>query len=264
MRRRPKAMPTRFPNAVAASYARDMSRMIQQMHSITYAAFTQAIAAEVKNYRSESVRHDAALDVIIAALEYAKSRTAAVVFTNSAILRTAQQFITRVNFFNKRNIADQVERVKGFDPTAHEPWLESFMRASVAENVTYIQSIREEYHKRVESIVLQGVKNGQSIREMATSISDAGRVSYNRAKFIARDQTGSITGQLTAKRHQAAGANRFRWSTSDDERVRPEHAYFDGKVYTYAKGAGARGLKPGQDYNCRCTAEPIFDDEQTE
>ncbi|MFB6475763.1 minor capsid protein [Paenibacillus glucanolyticus] len=265
MSRRRRTPPTRFPNAIAVSYARSISKLIQEMHSITYEAFRTAIVAEAKNYRSESVRADGVLDVILSALEYARSRTSSFVFTTSKINKVASDFVRRVNFFNKKNIDDQLfDRVRGINPTDHESWLDSFMRATVAENTTYIQSIREEYHKRVESIVLQGVKNGSSIPDMASEIKKASDVSYSRAKFIARDQTGSILGQMTAKRHQAAGVDRFRWSTSGDERVRAEHAAYDGNVYSYSEGAGPRGLTPGRDYNCRCVAEPIFDDEETE
>ncbi|MDF2657773.1 MAG: hypothetical protein K0Q94_564 [Paenibacillus sp.] len=261
MPRRRRAPPTRFPDAIALSYYRQVAKLIQQMHSVTYGAFQKMIVPEAKRYRTESAREDDALDIILAILEFAKSRSRSFVFTASNMLRISQQFVSRVSDFNRRNIDDQVEAVKGIDPTINEPWLDSFVRSSVAENVTLIQSIEQDYHKRVESIVLQGVKNGESLKDMAADLKKTADISYNRAKFIARDQTGSIMGQLTEKRHLAAGVERFKWSTSGDERVRPEHRAFDGKVYTYAEGAGGRHLIPGRDYNCRCVAYPVFDDE---
>lgn len=246
---------------MAASYARAVSALIQRMHSITYEAFRSVIAARAAQYRSESQRADASsIDDILAALKWARQRAASSVFTDTTLLDIARRFVSGVNFFNRKNVGDQVITVKGIDPTLDEPWLDAFMRASVQENVTLIKSIEHDYFKRVESTVLQGVKNGQSIKEMATDIKETADVSYNKAKFIARDQTGSILGQMTAKRHQAAGADRFEWSSSGDSRVRPEHAEYDGKEYSYTEGAGPRHLLPGQDYNCRCVAYPIFDE----
>jgi SPP1 gp7 family putative phage head morphogenesis protein len=259
MARRMIIPPTRFPNAVAASYSRAMAKMIQDMHSITYAAFLKSITNEVKNYRNESYRADGPLDIIWNALKFAKDRVAAQIFNPAKVVEVASQFVSRVNFFNRRMVNNQFSRIKGFDPTATEPWLNSYMRVSVAENVGYITKLHSDYAARIESIVLQGVKNGQKLTDMAQEISHAANISYQRAKFIARDQTGSITGQLTAKRHQDAGFKRFKWSTSHDERVRPEHRGYDGKIYLYTDPPA--GKLPGVPFNCRCVAYPVDDGE---
>jgi len=47
----------------------------------------------------------------------------------------------------------------------------------------------------------------------------------------------------------------YIWHTAHDEKVRPEHAARDGKVFDFAKPPP--GGNPGADYNCRCWAEPI-------
>jgi len=261
MARKRKIPPTRFPHALAASYARALSALIQRMHSIAYEAFRSVVAARAVEYRKESSRIDATpIDDILAALQWARRRSENGVYNTASLNGIAQRFVQGVSFFNRSNINDQL-RVKGIDPTTGEPWLDAFVRASVQENVTLIKSIEQDYFKRVESIILQGVKNGQSIPDIASAIKGTADISYNKAKFIARDQTGSIIGQMTAKRHQAAGAPRFQWSTSGDRRVREEHAHFDGKVYYYSEGAGPRRLLPGQDFNCRCVAYPIFEDD---
>ncbi len=45
-------------------------------------------------------------------------------------------------------------------------------------------------------------------------------MTQGRAKIIARDQIGSIHGQLIGHRHKGMGIRKFKWSTSQDERVR--------------------------------------------
>ncbi|WP_240415016.1 minor capsid protein [Paenibacillus periandrae] len=260
MARRMIIPPTRFPNAVAASYSRAMAQMIQQMHSITYAALLKSIAEEVRIYQNESYRADGPLDIIWNALKFAKDRVAAQIFNPAKVVEVASQFVSRVNFFNKRMVNNQFDgRVRGFDPTEREPWINDYMKVSVKENVSYITKLQDDYAARVESIVMQGVKNGQKLTDMAQEISKAANISYQRAKFIARDQTGSITGQLTAKRHQDAGFKRFKWSTSHDERVRPEHRGYDGKIYPYDQPPA--GKLPGVPFNCRCVAYPVDDEE---
>lgn len=242
---------TRYPTAISASYYRAMERLIKQMHQATLTQFQETIKAQASEYQ----RQDGPLDLIIRALEIAKSFTASVVFSASTLTDMAGSFVRNISGFNRKNV-DQQRRVMGLNPIDGEAWLSDFVTASVSENVSLIKSIQEDYHKRVESIILQGVKNGKGSGQIATELKEAVGVSYRRAKFIARDQAGSITGQMTAKRHQQAGITRFKWQTSEDERVRKQHAEFNGNVYDYSNPP--KGLLPGTDYNCRCVAIPVF------
>jgi|GEM_PF-3341874 len=45
----------------------------------------------------------------------------------------------------------------------------------------------------------------------------------------------------------------FIWRTKQDEKVRPEHAYHDGRIYSIK--APPKFGNPGDDYNCRCEAD---------
>lgn len=258
MARKPKSLPTRYPKAAAAAYARAIVDLVKEMHAIYYVAFQAAIKPEAKAYRPDSFREDGPLDLIMAALQRAKNAALAV-FTPLRVRSAARRFVQQVELFNRSNIGQQAKKIRGIDPTIGESWIDDFVSASVEENVSYITTIPEQYHDRITGVVLQGTKNGQSIPEMATQIRNVYKVSEKRARFIARDQAGSITGQLTERRHRAAGVTKFIWRDSNDIRVRDEHKDFDGKVFSYAEGAGPKKLKPGQDYGCRCTAEPIFD-----
>ena len=137
------------------------------------------------------------------------------------------------------------------------------LETAVQENVSWIKSIATEYHDRIESIVMQGVRRGQSINDMAGAIADVGDVSIRRARFIARDQMGSLHGDLVKRRQEGLGLTRFRWRSSQDERVRDSHADLDGQVYTWADGArNERGeqIWPGTDYSCRCVPEPLIEE----
>ncbi|WP_171253086.1 phage head morphogenesis protein, partial [Acinetobacter baumannii] len=120
-------------------------------------------------------------------------------------------------------------------------------------------SIREEYFPRIESIIYQGVKNGSSVKKIRDQLVERVGMSRKRAEFIAVDQTGSIFGQMTARRHQQMGVERFTWRTSEDEKVRATHKVLNNKVFSYSDPPNV-GL-PGTDYRCRCIAQPVFDDE---
>lgn len=51
--------------------------------------------------------------------------------------------------------------------------------------------------------------------------------------------------------------DRYIWRSSDDSRVRATHAGYDDHIFSWS--APPEGGHPGQEWNCRCTAEPIID-----
>ena len=65
---------------------------------------------------------------------------------------------------------------------------------------------------------------------------------------------GRLKQSLDNTRQQAVGVSRYIWHSQDDARVRPEHAANDGKEFTWANKP--KTGHPGEDYNCRCWAEP--------
>jgi putative chitinase len=58
---------------------------------------------------------------------------------------------------------------------------------------------------------------------------------------------------------QTEGLNveQYIWRSQGDSRVRAAHAGYDDQVFSWS--ALPEGGHPGQDWNCRCTAEPIID-----
>ncbi|KOY81672.1 hypothetical protein ADM90_14280 [Lysinibacillus macroides] len=155
---------------------------------------------------------------------------------------------------------EQQGRIKGINPADTEPWLTPFMRENVEKNVGYITNIRDDYTKKIENIVLNGVNNGSSHKQIRQQLEEQIDMSRRRAEFVAVDQTGSLFGQMTAQRHQNMGVERFKWRTSKDERVRKSHKELEDKIFSY-DDPPAVGL-PGEDFRCRCIAIPVFDDEE--
>ena len=74
--------------------------------------------------------------------------------------------------------------------------------------------------------------------------------SYRRA-FVAYLRTGAPI-RLTLK--QAGPTTHYVWRTRGDERVRLSHAQNDGRLFAWDEPP-ATG-HPGEDFGCRCTAEP--------
>jgi uncharacterized protein with gpF-like domain len=162
--------------------------------------------------------------------------------------------------------------------------------------ITKVQSDVQSDISRIVMGGFQQGKRWETLADEITGSTDLGPGVFDkvetRAELIARDQTTKLYGNLAEKRQAGAGITRYIYRTMEDERVRgdpsgkypnskPSHACMDGKVCqwddptVYAdtieaadkgkwksrknieKGPGVE-LHPGQDYQCRCYADPDF------
>jgi len=145
----------------------------------------------------------------------------------------------------------------GIDVFQIEPWAKDAIESFVAENVSLIKSIPENFLREVEGLLIREIRNGTRVEGIAALIRERFSVSQKKALLIARDQVGKFNGSLAKKRQESAGVTRYIWRTVQDERVRPKHKAQNGKEYSWDKPPPTG--HPGQDYSCRCYAEPVFD-----
>lgn len=182
---------------------------------------------------------------------------------------TATQMVTRVGANNKRRFNKTVEKVTGVDlgGMVRAEGLEDFMSLSVSKNVSLIKSLPEEYLKQVETIVNNGVINGEKYSSIAKKINarvgSANIKLANRIKTIAMNEVQTVNSQISLRRADNLGIKKGVYMTSGDERVRTCHAELDGKEYDLNKGAWSKTcqkfIQPGvTDINCRCSFSPVI------
>ncbi len=177
----------------------------------------------------------------------------------------------RVTGYIERQTARQVKAVLGVDvlPTVglkHQA--SEFTRDSVA----LIRSVGEEFFQDLEADILQAMQGGARWEQLSSVIAERYGLSAKRANLIARDQMGTLVSKISQAKQQAAGATKYIWRTSEDERVvgapgnksRPNHRHGDhyarnGKLFSWSNPP--HDGHPGEAINCRCTAEPVWDDE---
>lgn len=128
----------------------------------------------------------------------------------------------------------------------------------ISENIRLIKSIPEKNLRRVGTLFRQALNNDISQKVLYESLQQVNHVSASRAKLIARDQTTKALSDLDKSRQENIGVTRYRWASSDDARVRPEHAENDGKIFEWDTPPPTG--HPGTEVNCRCVAIPILED----
>lgn len=173
--------------------------------------------------------------------------------------RDAAVFAQEVSRFGRIQTFQQLKGALGVDLFVAEPQLQDMLADFTNENVALIKSIPKTFHDRIGRIVRDEFRQGARAEQVQEKIRATYDVTRNRAILIARDQSNKLTGQTTRMRQTNLGIESYRWRTSQDDRVRPSHAANEGRVIKWSEPPAETG-HPGQDVNCRCTAEPVFDD----
>lgn len=163
----------------------------------------------------------------------------------------------QLDLFTSAQVARQIKTIaaidigQGGETTAlYKQWTDG--------NVALIKSIKDQHFSELREKVYAAIKSGASTQSLAEDIQSRYLVSRSRAQLIARDQIAKLNGEITMYRQVSVGVKRYRWVTSNDERVRPSHRALNGKIFSW-DSPPPEG-HPGWPIQCRCGAVPIWDD----
>lgn len=168
----------------------------------------------------------------------------------------------------------------GLDLKQGAPKLAQHIDSFRRKNVQLITSVQTDMLDQVADVVGEAFDAGTRVEVLKKRIQERFDVTDSRAALIARDQVLKLNANITQQRQQDAGVTKYKWSTSRDERVRgnpagkypdttDNHFRLEGTVHSWDEPpivdtATGRTAHPGEDYQCRCVAIPIFDiDEPT-
>jgi SPP1 gp7 family putative phage head morphogenesis protein len=150
--------------------------------------------------------------------------------------------------------------------------LREVLKATVAENVSLIKSIAQDYQGRVQKAVLRSVTSGNGLQDLMPALRKYEGISYRKARFIALDQTRKTYNNINADRMQKVGVQKFEWVHSGGgDKPREDHIAMSGNIYSFDnlpiidEKTGERGI-PGQAPGCRCIMVPVyeFNEEESE
>lgn len=170
-----------------------------------------------------------------------------------------EEIAVDVSNFNRNQIDLVIQQGLGVNVFTPEPWLEQEIEAFTQQNLSLIGSLEDEYLRKVEEAVNRGVQAGDRAEDIIKELKDIEGVTDSRAKLIGRDQVSKLNGNLTMLRQEALGIESYIWRTSEDERVRDTHRVKNGEEFQWDDPPADTG-HPGEDFNCRCYAEPVLDD----
>jgi SPP1 gp7 family putative phage head morphogenesis protein len=148
-----------------------------------------------------------------------------------------------------------VERIQGARAAGGAQLLEAFR----SRNVSLIVTVGEETKTRLDGALKKW--GNLHVNDLTAKLLEVSDVSRARARFWARDQTLKLAASVTRAKHESLGIVEYVWRTSGDGTVRPSHDALDGKTFRYddppETGTGVHN--PGEDYQCRCHADPVLE-----
>lgn len=255
----PKPLRPRYPVGVEALYRIELQKMVAEARASTERLLIPKLSQFKKAAGSSGVpqRDDWSddIDAVLQMVEASYGET----FGDDEVEDVVRPFAQKLNEFNRRDMARVLAAIGGID-LAGEAWLAPQLNSFVDESVSDIQSIPDKLHAEVTKIVTSGVRQGLTTEDLADQIRERFDVADSKAALIARDQTAQFNGDLTKARQVHAGITKYTWSGVLDDRERDSHLEQEGKVFSWS-GGGAPGIgHPGDDYQCRCVAIPIFDE----
>lgn len=256
-----KVKRTNYPVALQVSYRKKIMAMVEETDRLIKEILIpelDRLYQEARNQRRDAYAYT---DDVTELMNIVRA-TYADTYSEAEVQAIAAEQAQAVSGFNRRQMTRTFSNALGIELFYNEPWLETEMQGFAKTNVDLITSIPKQYLQDVEGLVQRGLKSGRSVRDIQKDLTARYKGALrnkprNRAELIARDQTMKLNGDLNHLRQTNLGIAKYTWRTSHDERVRPSHAVLDGKVFKWSDPPDVG--HPGEDFQCRCTAEPVID-----
>src|SRR5690554_6382392 len=110
--------------------------------------------------------------------------------------------------------------------------MEDVTRALVAENVSLIDAMPEEYLKNVTGSVMRSITTGNGVPELTRALVYHAGVTDRRAKNIALDQTRNSYNSINKQRLQSLNVKQFEWIHSGGgQKPRKSHLKISGHIF---------------------------------
>lgn len=159
----------------------------------------------------------------------------------------------------KRTIEDSITVKVHLSPTEKQN-----LKQMYTDNLELpIRNFSNEQVVRMRELIQKNLFEGLGDKALVDVLMKEFNVTRNKAMFWARQETGLLVSAYRQATYKTVGITKYKWSTSHDERVRVMHKDLDGKIFEFANPpvTNEKGDRnnPGEDWQCRCQAIPVFE-----
>lgn len=182
---------------------------------------------------------------------------------SAKILATKQFNANKQEFrqiYKKRLITTKLPPLKELEDKLFQELIEenSKLIKSIPERIFKLNKLK--YVRKIQRQVLKGnLPRGQ-----LEAFLDKLGTKY--AKVVARTETAKMQAAIVEHRSKKLGAQAYIWGSTNDQRTRPSHRAMNGVLVLWSKQDDHKPYldkyygNPGEFFNCRCDAQPVFDE----
>ncbi|WP_061216049.1 phage minor head protein [Leptospira santarosai] len=142
--------------------------------------------------------------------------------------------------------------------------IQGLVNEYVRTNLGLSRNIKDEYFEKTQNRIFSGIRQGSSFQTIVDDIvKNGGGVTRSKAEFWARDQMSRFFGTATMLHQTGAGIPGYIWRCTHF-RTRDQHLKLDNTFHRWDKrpkilyGTKTTECHPGDDWCCRCWADPSF------
>lgn len=190
---------------------------------------------------------------------------------NDKALPLAEKMMKQSIVISKSNLHSSLKQLSGglsLKTSVVPKGMEDVSKALIAENVSLIKSIPQQYFKDITGAVMRSITTGNGLKDLVPEIQKYEGQTKRRAENLALDQTRKAYNSINKQKMQGIGVKQFEWIHSGGgQKPRESHLKMDGHIFDFenleaqqaAMGVPKedRGI-PGQPINCRCTMLPVI------
>ena len=214
--RRPKA--SKYPLAIEKEYAKYISSTVSR----TSDSAIELLRPFLMKYTVRMDSVDSELDDIMQRLEEELVVLYGTTYLSSGnIYRVLEQIAEQILGKNSAFMQEEINIISGQNMSLDYSWWSDTKALWEQENYKLITSLNEEYIKKLNSVVINGVQNGVEFEDLVKQIQDLNtNMTGARARLIARDQTGKLQGLISKAQQTSIGMTTYYWINIGDRKVR--------------------------------------------
>lgn len=179
----------------------------------------------------------------------------------------AKRFITTANKIDAKTWREAARiNTKGYEIYKNLN-VSNAVTQKIIDNASLIKTLPLKLSQQITQFIASETYKGLRHEEIAEMIqSKIKGYTYAKADLIARTESSKAMTALTEARSKDVGLNWYKWSTSDDKRVRNSHKHMHNVLIRWDDPPSPERLNnqesvgnynAGEIYNCRCVALPI-------
>lgn len=261
-RRSLKPLKPKFPHTAERDYLHFMQKYVARAKSLSDQIIKPLIAALIRERHGSlpsRIKKDDAIDDLADALARIKEILGHE-FSDAELQHIALAMglaVETVVRANSQSLAEQLLG-KSMGKITLPPSYTDLLKLKAKENVQLIKTLPDRHFASLQSSVLSAITQGTRVEDIEEMIDSRFNSMKANAELIARDQVGKLNGQLTEMSQTDLGVKEYVWRTAGDDRVRGTHAHNNGLIFSWNDPPPTG--HPGEDFQCRCYAEPIISD----